>query len=381
MELLPTVDPIPLPAPVWLLKTLLLLTLTLHFIAVHVLIGGLLLGTVWALVGLRGDARSTPRQAAHQIARRLPVVMAFVINLGVPPLLFTQVLYGQALYTSSVLIGLLWIGVILLLVALYSLLYTSERRCAEGRSYWWASLISTGLAVTIALVYVSNMTLMLRPDAWLEMYRADALGAHLPSGDATIWPRWSYMIVASAMVGGLAVALMGTTTPDARLGGYLQRWGALVGAAGAIVLAPIALWVLATQPSAVTEALEAASVYRYAQRTWYALMAATVLLGAYASRRATARGQWATGLAAVAASLQVALWVVLRDGIRDTSLDAFGYRVGGLRVYTNWSVVGLFVGVLLVGLVSVWWLVRVMLRAEGEHRGHGGGTGRESGAA
>ena len=36
---------------------------------------------------------------------RLTVVMTFVINLGVPPLLFAQVLYGRALYTSSVLIG------------------------------------------------------------------------------------------------------------------------------------------------------------------------------------------------------------------------------------------------------------------------------------
>jgi hypothetical protein len=46
------------------------------------------------------------------MARRLPIVMTYVINLGVPPLLFTQVLYGQALYTSSVLIGLWLISVI-----------------------------------------------------------------------------------------------------------------------------------------------------------------------------------------------------------------------------------------------------------------------------
>jgi len=33
------------------------------------------------------------------------MVMTFVINLAVPPLLFAQVLYGRALYTSSVLIA------------------------------------------------------------------------------------------------------------------------------------------------------------------------------------------------------------------------------------------------------------------------------------
>ena len=46
---------------------------------------------------------------ARALARRLTVVMTFVINLAVPPLLFAQVLYGRALYTSSVLIGLYWI--------------------------------------------------------------------------------------------------------------------------------------------------------------------------------------------------------------------------------------------------------------------------------
>jgi len=31
------------------------------------------------------------------IAHRLPTVMAFLINMGVPPLLSVQVLYGRAL--------------------------------------------------------------------------------------------------------------------------------------------------------------------------------------------------------------------------------------------------------------------------------------------
>ena len=39
----PTPDPIPLPAPVWLLKLLSLLTLGLHFGAVMILVGSLIL--------------------------------------------------------------------------------------------------------------------------------------------------------------------------------------------------------------------------------------------------------------------------------------------------------------------------------------------------
>lgn len=36
----PVVDPIPLPAPVWLFKVLLDVTLTLHFAALYLLLGG-----------------------------------------------------------------------------------------------------------------------------------------------------------------------------------------------------------------------------------------------------------------------------------------------------------------------------------------------------
>jgi len=100
MPVFPAVDPIPLPAPVWLFKLLHIVTLSLHFVAVEMLLGGLLVAVVLSLF------RGFPNVAARALARRLTVVMTYVINLGVPPLLFSQVLYGRALYTSSVLIGL-----------------------------------------------------------------------------------------------------------------------------------------------------------------------------------------------------------------------------------------------------------------------------------
>ena len=53
--LFPALDPIPLPAPVWLFKGLHLLTLSLHFIAVEMLLGGLLLAVVLNLLGRGGD--------------------------------------------------------------------------------------------------------------------------------------------------------------------------------------------------------------------------------------------------------------------------------------------------------------------------------------
>jgi TRAP-type C4-dicarboxylate transport system permease large subunit len=129
MNHFPAVDPIPLPAPIWLMKALHIVTLALHFIAVEILLGSLLVAALLSV------ARRNPlaRTVAAAIAKRLPVVMTYVINLGVPPLLFAQVLYGRDLYTSSVLIGAWWIGVIGLLMAIYWLLYRFAARVENGR--------------------------------------------------------------------------------------------------------------------------------------------------------------------------------------------------------------------------------------------------------
>src|SRR6202035_3642140 len=113
MQSFPAVDPIPLPAPIWLFKLLHIVTLSLHFVAVEMLLGGLLIAVVLSL--FQGSAHV----AARALARRLTVVMTYVITLGAPPLLFAQVLYGRALYTSSVLIGAWWISIIALLTLAY----------------------------------------------------------------------------------------------------------------------------------------------------------------------------------------------------------------------------------------------------------------------
>ena len=60
--------------------------------------------------------------------------MTYVINLGVPPLLFAQVLYGRAIYTSSVMIGLRWIAVIPALILAYWLLYRFSAALDAGKS-------------------------------------------------------------------------------------------------------------------------------------------------------------------------------------------------------------------------------------------------------
>jgi hypothetical protein len=134
----PNVDPIPLPAPIWLFKLLHIVTLSLHSVAMQVLVGGLLIAVLLNLIGSSDSARN----AASAIARRLTIVMTYVINLGVPSLLFAQVLYGRAIYTSSVMIGARWIAVIPALILAYWLLYCFSAGMEAGKKVWWIGLIA-----------------------------------------------------------------------------------------------------------------------------------------------------------------------------------------------------------------------------------------------
>src|SRR5581483_1948899 len=195
----PAIDPIPLPAPVWLMKALLVLTFALHFAAVQMLLGGLIVVPGLMLLG-RGPSAKV---AALAIARRMPVLMTYVINLGVPPLLFAQVLYGRALYTSSVVMGLYWILVVPLLMLCYWLLYRFSTRLEQGQTAWWSSAGALLLALAIAKIYASNMTLMLRPEVWQSMYASGLSGTSLPSGDASLIWRWLFAIAGGPIFAGL----------------------------------------------------------------------------------------------------------------------------------------------------------------------------------
>jgi len=193
----PAVDPIPIPAPIWLVKLLHIVTLSLHFVAVEMLLGGLLLAVVLSLLSGSPLARVT----ARALARRLTVVMTFVINLAVPPLLFTQVLYGRAIYTSTVLIGIYWISILGLLTLTYWLLYRFTGRLEAGKSGWFVGLSAWLLAGCIARLLSTEMTLMLRPEVWKQMYSSSGAGVFLPPHDPTLEPRWLMMMAGGLFIG------------------------------------------------------------------------------------------------------------------------------------------------------------------------------------
>jgi hypothetical protein len=363
----PAVDPIPLPAPVWLFKALHVLTLALHFITVEMLLGGLLMATLLNLLGSGKPpshaGASLRLNASAALARRLPIVMTFVINLGVPPLLFAQVLYGRALYTSSVLIGFYWIAVIFLLMACYWLLYRFAAGTEAGRAVWWQGLLAWLLAAAIAKIYSTNMTLMLRPEVWGDMYARTAQGTHLPPSDPTLMPRWLFMITGGLWVSGIwMIWVAGRRVFENPVRSYL---GALGGRLAAVMLAVqslAAMWVMRTQPDTVNQALASNPLYHYAGLVWAGAAVVTLLFAAWAAfARPTSRAAgWVGAILVLVTVLGMTLY---RDGIRDLTLLGKGFDVWQRTIVTNWSVVILFLVLFVAGLGAAGWLVSVMLRA------------------
>ncbi|MGD0831221.1 MAG: hypothetical protein ABR907_09780 [Terracidiphilus sp.] len=362
MQSFPAVDPIPLPAPIWLLKLLHIVTLALHFVAVEMLLGGLLLAVVLSLF------RSSPACAvtARALARRLTVVMTFVINLGVPPLLFAQVLYGRALYTSSVLIGIYWISIIALLTLTYWLLYRFSARLEAGKFAACTGFTAWLLAGCIARLLSTNMTLMLRPEKWQRMYSASAMGAYLPTGDPTLEPRWLMMMAGGLFIGGLwLIYLAGRATFTADEKSFLAGFGGKVAAGFGIVYLVAGVWAASVQPEIVKVGLVTHPLYKFfgfAGYSWLALVAVAVAAAAVVgfAKLAAAWVGWVSALLAVLIELTL---VVYRDAVRDLTLLSKGYDVWDRAVATNWWVVGLFLVLFVSGLGVVGWLVSVVASA------------------
>jgi hypothetical protein len=344
------------------LKRLHIVTLALHFVAVEMLLGGLLLAVLFSL--FRGSPASMV--AARALARRLTVVMTFVINLAVPPLLFAQVLYGRALYTSSVLIGLYWISIIGILMLTYWLLYRFSARLEAGKPAWWVGLSAWVLAGFIARLLSTNMTLMLRPEVWREMYSNSAMGAYLPTGDPTLTPRWLLMMAGGLFIGGLwMVYLSGRSTFTAEEKSFVAGMGGKIAALFGVVYLAAGLWAAGVQPEIVKAGLHSDALYKFsgfAGYGWLALVAVAVVAAAVAGfgRISAAWLGWVGVLLAVLIEIML---TVYRDGVRDLTLLSKGYNVWDRAVQTNWWIVGLFLVLFVAGLGVLGWLISVVARA------------------
>ncbi len=146
---------------------------------------------------------------AKEISLKLPYTIAFAVNMGVAPLLFIQVLYGNFIYTSSVLMGWYWLMVIgIVIIAYYSAYLFDFKFEVLGSSRSVFIAICVILMLLVAFLFTNNMTLMLTPEKWVQ-YFSNSRGTILNLSEPMLIPRYLHFVCASIAIGGLFLAIIG----------------------------------------------------------------------------------------------------------------------------------------------------------------------------
>ncbi len=245
-QFIPTPDTIPV-AWGWF-QFLLLLTFPIHLLFMNAM-----LGSAGIAAFQHFKAGEVNRRLAHFLAILLPLLIAFTVNFGVAPLLFVQVLYGQFIYTSSIIMAVFWILIIPVLIVAYFGAYLYDFRFEKlGKAGGWVISIVFILFIIIAYFFSNNMLLMTLPDKFLSWFQ-HMNGTMLVSGHRTFLPRYFHMIIGAVAVGGLYTALVGKlkAKSDPELAAHAEDVGMKVFNMFTIISILLGIWFLISQPKPV----------------------------------------------------------------------------------------------------------------------------------
>lgn len=348
---LPQVDPVPWPAPAVVFWVLLMITFTLHVIAMNAVLGGSIVAVVARWAAGRGDAYQA--RLASFIARAMPVAIAAAVTFGVAALLFLQVLYGRAFFSSSVLMARWWIAVVPLLVAAYYAAYALAGTPRRGLAL---ALVCAAVFVTVAFILSNNMGLMLRVEALPALFARNARGTYLNLGDRTMVPRYVHMLAGALGTAGVLVALaaVGLRKRDPAFASWLIRCGAAWFAAATVVNFPVGLWWVGVLPMDVLKQLLGGNVTAalVLAAALAAILTALALLAV--ASQADEAGGWVVG-AAGALAVGLVLMLLTRDFVRGEALRSAGLTAPAWMA-PQWDLIALFLALLAVALSLVAWM-------------------------
>lgn len=254
--LIPHYQALPFPAPLWLLQTLLVLGFFLHAIPMNFMLGGAILAALFILKGLK-DKNSYEYRIGRGLVKGLPIYTSVAITQGIVPLLFVQLIYGPMFYTSSVLMAVPWFAIIFVLLIAYFMVYWVVYKCvpkpADGdQEFSKAKAAPLLLSLTVLLLlfigymFSNNMTLMLHPETWMQLYQHSANGLNLNTQDGQLTPRFLHMVVGALAVAGLLVGMYGLYQQkrDTDYSTWLIKRGSAIYTFYTLLQIPVGIWFL-----------------------------------------------------------------------------------------------------------------------------------------
>lgn len=343
-SVLTTADTLPVH---WLwFQVLLLLTFVLHLLLMNLILGGSLL-TVWESV-----FRKRPMEAAGS----LPTLIALTINLGVPPLLFVQVLFGKLFYTSSLVMAVPWILVIPILILAYYGAYLYVKKI--DRAPIWAKgglIVSSLFLLYIAFMWVNNSTLAVVPERW-QVHLANPGGGNFNLSEPTLLPRYLHFIIAALAVASLGKAVyfyfskkQGAEDKQLGIRRYLKLFGWF-----SLVQMGIGVWFWLSLPKDIWMLF----MGRELVHTVLMLIGWLAAIGMiWFSFKGKLMASLAHGL------LVVALMAVIRELVRSAYLKDL-YSPAQLEVVGQYSPFIAFLLVFAAGLLLLYYMIRLILKPQ-----------------
>ncbi|MDX9834030.1 MAG: hypothetical protein RBT36_02300 [Desulfobulbus sp.] len=345
--LIPVPDAIPVPWG-WF-QALLLLTFFCH-----ILLMNMMLGTAWIALASH-FSKGGGTVVSEDLGGKLPFIIAFTVNLGVAPLLFAQLLYGQFVYTSSILMAAFWLAVIPLLTCAYALAYLYKYRFERlGRARLVVIGLVTLLLLAIGFIYTNNFTLMQQPQNWARYFdRPD--GFLLNLNDPTLWPRYLHFMLSAPAIGGLALALY-------------HRWRASRGAKDAeaqirrgcrwfthatLLNVLVGLWFVAVLPKGVLTLSTTTGLWLTVILVGGIVLTIPALVYGFACRP----------LPATVCTLTVLALMVGARSLLRTAMLAPWFSPADLPVQPAWSPLVIFLVFFVAGLALIAWMLRFTARA------------------
>ncbi|MGA9061109.1 MAG: hypothetical protein WB341_05505 [Terracidiphilus sp.] len=358
-NMIPALDPNPLPAPYWVFKLLLIVTFFLHIIAMNFMLGG---GVLALTARWRAKNRETGNRIFFDVGKKLPSLLPATITLGIAPLLFVQVLYGQFFYTSSIVMAWPWFLVLVMLTAAYyGFYYVSFRSGQQAGRAGGVMLSSVILIFLIGFLFSNNITLSQAPSRWAAKYFAHPAGWNLNLSEPTLIPRFLHFFTAAIAVGGIFLVLVALANwkRDKEYARQVLQFGGkafMYATMAQIVVGLIFLVSLPRDMRMVFMGDNPLATTLLLVGITGAIAAIFLMSDALRKESIRAAAFYVPGILAVV----IVCMSIMRDILRDAYLNPY-FHGGQFAVSTQWSVFPLFLGLFVAGVIL--WLV--MLRRYG----------------
>ena len=321
-------------APLWLITVLHILTLTLHFIAMNFLLGGIII----VLLAKLKDKWNDP--TIQKFVKMFPNAMAATVTIGVAPLLFVQLVFHRQIYAASIISGWFWLMIILAVIIGYYFLYASSfSKKTPGNKPVYLSLALICL-LYVSFVYSSVFSMAERPEFFKSLYAANQSGFVLnPDLNSYIF-RWLHMVLGAVTVGGFFVGLLGRNNPPAfSIGKKFFLYGTL----GNALVGFIYLFTLG----------DILVPFMRSPGIWFLTVGIVLAFGTlhfFFKRRFV--------IATSMLSVSMLTMVISRHFVRLIKLGAF-FEPASLPVRPQWSIFFVFLIAFVAALATVWYMLKL----------------------